>query len=275
MTTLSLYQVDAFTDRLFGGNPAAVVPLENWLDDDLMQAIAGENNLAETAFFVPEGDGYRIRWFTPQCEVPLCGHATLASAWVIFNRIAPGVTALRFQSQSGLLGVAKRDDGWLELDFPNLPFEAAPLPPELASALGLPERGIEVDACFTVADDSNTLVVLRNADAVSALEPDFRALKGMGHLGLGIIVTAPGTDCDFVSRYFAPAGGIDEDPVTGSIHSVLTPYWAERLGKEQLAARQISRRGGVLRCALRGDRVAIAGQAVPYLEGRIEISSAR
>jgi PhzF family phenazine biosynthesis protein len=266
MTTLTMYQVDAFTAKLFGGNPAAVVPLREWLADDLMQAIAGENNLSETAFFVPEGDGYRIRWFTPTREVPLCGHATLASAWVIFHHLEPSATRVSFQSQSGPLAVERLADDWLELDFPNLPCEAVPVPQDLADALG-----VVPEACFAIAPDANTMVVLGNAAAVDALEPDLRALKGMSHLGLGLIATAPGDDCDFVSRYFAPAGGIDEDPVTGSIHSVLTPYWAERLGREKLDARQVSKRGGVLRCALRGDRVAIAGQAVSYLQGSIRL----
>lgn len=271
MQTLPIYQVDAFTDRLFGGNPAAVIPLTQWLDDDLMQAIAAENNLSETAFFVTAGDGYEIRWFTPACEVPLCGHATLASAWVIFNHLEPSAQRLQFQSQSGPLAVTRGSDGWLELDFPNIPCEQIPLPGALADALGLATAGIEPVGCFTVVPDANTMVVLADAQAVQALQPDFRALLRVPHLGLGLIATAPGDDCDFVSRYFVPAGGIDEDPVTGSTHSVLTPYWARRLGRDSLSARQLSQRGGVLRCALRGDRVAIAGQAVPYLTGEIQL----
>ena len=236
-----------------------------------MQEIAAENNLAETAFFVPEGAGYRIRWFTPLCEVPLCGHATLASAWVIFHHLAPISTAVQFQSLSGPLGVHRLDDGWLELDFPSLPCSPVAMPQELATALGVETRGLAVKGCYMVTGDSNTLVELENIAAVKALDPDFRALKALRHLGLGIIVTARGDDCDFVSRYFAPAGGIDEDPVTGSTHSVLTPFWAARLGRSTLTARQISRRGGELRCTHRGERVGIAGQAAGYLEAVITL----
>lgn len=271
MKALKIYQVDAFTDQLFGGNPAAVVPLQEWLSDELMQRIAAENNLSETAFFAPADKGYRIRWFTPTREVPLCGHATLASAWVYFSHLDPNAGRVEFASQSGPLAVEKRQDGWLELDFPMIPCERIPLPPQLDDALGLSAKGIEPEACFTIVPDANTLIVLPGAAAVKALTPDFRALKAVPGLGLGLIATAPGEDCDFVSRYFAPAGGIDEDPVTGSTHSVLTPYWAERLGRKALLARQVSERGGILRCEVRGDRVAIAGQAVPYLRGEIQL----
>ncbi|MAL99678.1 MAG: isomerase [Alteromonadaceae bacterium] len=268
MQSLPIYQIDAFTDRLFGGNPAAVVPLEHWLDERLMQAIALENNLSETAFFVPVDDGYEIRWFTPTREVPLCGHATLASAWVIFEHLQPTGSRLLFRSASGPLAVEKRADGWLELDFPSIPSMPRDTPPELSEALG-----VQPEACFTVEEDANTLVLLGDEAAVRNLQPDIRAIGAMADLGLGIIVTATGTECDFVSRYFAPAGGIEEDPVTGSTHCVLAPFWAARLGRRQLRARQVSARGGTLHCELRnvGDeaRVAIAGQAVPYLEGRI------
>lgn len=271
MKALTMYQIDAFTNQLFNGNPAAVVPLENWLAEELMQTIAAENNLSETAFFVPAGNGYHIRWFTPTREVPLCGHATLASAWVIFAHFKPEACRIEFQSQSGPLAVEKLPDGWLELDFPTIPGEEIPAPRALIDALGLAELGIAPEACFTVAHDANTMIVLPNAEAVRNVTPDLQALKGMPELGLGVIVTAKGDDCDFVSRYFAPAGGIDEDPVTGSTHSVLTPYWSERLGRDTLAARQVSRRGGILRCTLRDDRVGIAGQAVPYLQGQIQV----
>jgi PhzF family phenazine biosynthesis protein len=261
-----IYQVDAFTDRLFGGNPAAVMPLESDLSDDTLLALAAENNLSETAFFtaLPEEDDadFRIRWFTPGTEVPLCGHATLASAWVIFNRLDwPGDT-LRFQSKSGMLGVTRGEDDWLTLDFPNLDFEQRPTPPAITEALeNAPETA------FFVPNDTNYMVVLADEAAVRAAEPDLRTLKTLGNQGL--IITAPGQDCDFVSRYFAPGAGIDEDPVTGSIHSVLVPYWAEKLGKTRFDARQVSRRGGRLRCELKGDRVAIAGQAVLYMEGNV------
>lgn len=272
MTVQTIYQVDAFTDSLFSGNPAAVVPLTQWLDDSLMQAIAAENNLSETAFFVPAGDGYEIRWFTPTREVPLCGHATLASAWVIFSHIDTGASRIAFQSESGPLTVERLQDGWLELDFPAIPCEEIGLPKPLAEALGLTgEDCAGPEACFSVIPDANTMVVLASAAAVSALQPDLRALQAIPGLGLGVIATAPGDDCDFVSRYFAPAGGIDEDPVTGSTHSVLTPFWAERLHRNKMLARQLSRRGGTLRCELRGNRVAIAGQAVPFLHGEIRL----
>lgn len=268
MTTLPLYQVDAFTNRPFCGNPAAVIPLESWLDDELMQAIALENNLSETAFIVPEPDDadadFHIRWFTPGTEVPLCGHATLASAWVIFNRLDWSKTAVRFRSKSGPLGVRKIENNWLELDFPNLPFESIPTPDVIRRcAEGLP------DNAFVINNDANHMVVLESESAVRSFSPDLRILKGLDRGGL--IVTAAGEDSDFVSRYFCPADGIDEDPVTGSIHSVLTPYWAERLGKTTLFARQVSARGGELRCELHGERVHIAGQAVPFMEGQITL----
>ena len=266
--TQPIYQVDAFTGTLFGGNPAAVMPLESWLTDKTMLAVALENNLSETAFFVrlPEDDeaDFHIRWFTPGIEVPLCGHATLASAWVIFNKLGWDREHIRFRSKSGPLSVKQTDDGWLVMDFPNLAFEAQPTPALIQEALG--------DApatAFFVPNDTNYLLVLDDEAAVRAAQPDIRKLKQLGNQGL--IVTAPGTDCDFVSRYFAPGAGIDEDPVTGSIHSVLVPYWAEKLGKNKLEARQLSARGGVLRCELKGDRVDIAGQATFYMEGSVHL----
>ncbi len=243
--THPLYQVDAFTSKVFGGNPAAVMPLEQWLPDNVMLSLAMENNLSETAFFVrlPEDEeaDFHIRWFTPGTEVPLCGHAN---------------------SKSGRLSVRQSDDGWLVLDFPNLAFEEQTTPTLIREALeGAP------DTAFFVPNDTNYMVVLKDEAAVRAAQPDMRKLKQLGNQGL--IITAPGTDCDFVSRYFAPGAGIDEDPVTGSIHSVLVPYWAEKLGKTRLDARQISARGGVLRCELKGDRVDIAGQAAFYMEGSV------
>ncbi|PHQ24281.1 isomerase [Marinobacter guineae] len=261
-----IYQVDAFTSRIFGGNPAAVMPLESWLPDETMLSLALENNLSETAFFVPlpeedEAD-FHIRWFTPGIEVPLCGHATLASAWVMFNKLGWDQEQIRFRSKSGPLAVKQTDDGWLVLDFPNFACEEQPTPALIREALkGAPETA------FFVQNDTNYMVVLEDEAAVRAAQPDIRKLKQLGNLGL--IVTAPGAECDFVSRYFAPGGGIDEDPVTGSIHSVLVPFWAERLGKNRLEARQISARGGVLRCELKGDRVDIAGQAAFYMEGSV------
>lgn len=266
--TYSIYQVDAFTDRIFGGNPAAVMPLEQWLPDETLLALAGENNLSETAFLVPLTDSddadFHIRWFTPDVEVPLCGHATLASAWVMFNKLGWAHETIRFQSRSGPLAVGKTTDGWLVLDFPNLAFEARETPQLIKDALpGAPETA------YFVPNDTNYMIILDSEAAVRAAQPDLRRLKELGNQGL--IVTAPGEQCDFVSRYFAPGAGIDEDPVTGAIHSVLVPYWAERLGRTVLEARQVSRRGGVLRCELKGERVAIAGQAAFFMEGTVQL----
>ena len=268
MKTLPIYQVDAFTSQIFGGNPAAVMPLEEWLPDETMQKLALENNLSETAFLVPlpedTDEDFHIRWFTPGIEVPLCGHATLASAWVLFNKLGWKKEQIRFQSKSGPLGVKQTDDDWLELDFPNLDFEERPTPSLILETLeSAPETS------FFVSKDTNYLVVLRDENEVKAAQPDLRKLKALGNLG--VIITAPGDNSDFVSRYFAPGGGIDEDPVTGSIHSVLVPYWAEQLGKNTLLAKQVSARGGVLRCELKGDRVAIAGQAAFYMEGSVHL----
>ncbi|WP_097460712.1 PhzF family phenazine biosynthesis protein [Mangrovitalea sediminis] len=266
MTTLTMYQVDAFTHRLFGGNPAAVVPLERWINDSLLQAIAKENNLSETAFFVETGAHYQLRWFTPATEVPLCGHATLASAWVIFNELDPELNEIQFSSLSGPLSVRRLDRGWMELDFPAFATEAL----EAQDAAALSEAmGARPGESLRVLDKENAMLVFERAEQVRGLAPDLRSLRSLPYAG--VIATAPGDDCDFVSRYFAPAVGIDEDPVTGSIHCGLTPYWADRLGKTTLEARQISSRGGVLRCSLRGDRVGIAGQAVPYLTGELTL----
>ncbi|WP_111497842.1 MULTISPECIES: PhzF family phenazine biosynthesis protein [Marinobacter] len=268
MISLPLYQVDAFAHQPFSGNPAAVMPLDHWLPDAQMQAIAGENNLSETAFLVREPAGseadFHIRWFTPGTEVPLCGHATLASAWVLFHRLGWTDEVVRFRSLSGPLAVRQLDNDWLELDFPSLPFDAMATPNLIREAIpGAP------DEVYRVNVDANYLVVLESEAAVRALNPDLRRLKQLERGG--VIVTAPGDaeSRDFISRYFCPADGIDEDPVTGSIHSVLTPFWAERLGKTELRAQQVSTRGGELRCRLAGDRVRIAGQAVPFLEGQV------
>lgn len=261
-----IYQVDAFTDRVFGGNPAAIMPLEKELPDATLQALALENNLSETAFLyrLPEGSeaDFQIRWFTPGTEVPLCGHATLASAWVIFNKLGWQGDQVRFLSRSGPLGVSKGENDWLTLDFPNLPFEEQATPAIVKDAL--PEAP---DTAYYVPNDTNYMVVLPDEAAVLAATPDFTMLKKLGNQGL--IVTARGSESDFVSRYFAPGAGIEEDPVTGSIHSVLVPYWAEKLGKNELYAKQVSARGGVLRCELKGERVAISGQAAFYMEGQV------
>jgi PhzF family phenazine biosynthesis protein len=264
MRRLRIYQVDAFTGRLFGGNPAAVVPLETWLDASTMQSIALENNLAETAFFVSEGDGFRLRWFTPEVEVKLCGHATLASAHVLFTMLEPGRRAVKFETQSGTLTVVASGDR-LVMDFPRWTLSAAPAdaPSVLAAALNAaPARVLSTgggDYLFAVFD---------REDDVRALAPDFGALR---KLGLTVIATAPGTRSDCVVRFFAPAAGIDEDPGTGSIHCALAPYWCERLGKRTLHSLQVSKRGSELHCTLEDERVLIAGQAVKYLEGWIEV----
>lgn len=263
-----IYQVDAFTGELFGGNPAAVMPLEHWLDDATLLALAGENNLSETAFFVRENDSadadFHIRWFTPGAEVPLCGHATLASAWVIFNKLGWSGERIRLRSQSGILGVQQNADGWLTLDFPRLDWQERPTPDLLKQALpGAP------DTALFVPNDTNYLLTLESEQAVLDAAPDMRLLKQLGNQG--VIVTARGENCDFVSRYFAPGVGIDEDPVTGSIHSVLVPWWAGKLGGTRFLARQLSARGGELRCELKGDRVEIAGQAAFYMEGQVHL----
>jgi PhzF family phenazine biosynthesis protein len=264
MKRLRIYQVDAFTGRLFGGNPAAVVPLETWLDAATMQSIALENNLAETAFFVPEGDGFRLRWFTPEVEVKLCGHATLASAHVLFTILEPARRTVKFETLSGTLNVAASGD-LLVMDFPrwSLSAASADAPRALAAALSAaPVRVLSTGAgdCWLALFDSE-------AD-VRALAPDFGALR---KLGMTVIATAPGTRSDCVVRFFAPSAGIDEDPGTGSIHCALTPYWCERLGKRTLHSLQVSKRGSELHCSLEGERVLIAGQAVKYLEGWIEV----
>ena len=256
-----IYQVDAFTDRVFGGNPAAVVPLEGpWPPDETLQAIALENNLSETAFVRPRPDGYDLRWFTPGAEVDLCGHATLATAHVLFEGAESGAEELVFHTQSGPLQVRRRRD-LLELNFPARPGLVIPQPGGLSAALGaLPE------ACFRSRD---LMAVFADESALRALRPNFPALLQQDYLG--IIVTAPGDNCDFVSRFFAPAVGVDEDPVTGSAHCTLIPYWAERLGKTSMEARQISAREGRLICEVHGERVTMAGHAVSYMRGEITV----
>ena len=260
---IPLYQVDAFTGRLFGGNPAAVCPLAEWLPEATMQSIAAENNLAETAFFVPQGEGYLLRWFTPTVEVELCGHATLASGYVVTHILAPDRHSVRFETlKAGPLEVAREGD-LLAMDFPAWPPERAPADRRILAALG------KMPAESFVAR-GRTLAVYERAEDVAALKPDFAAMRAVP--GADAIVTAPGVDdIDFVSRYFAPNFGVDEDPATGSAHCVLAPYWAKRLGKTQLEARQISARIGELSCTLRGDRITLAGRAVLYLEGAITV----
>jgi PhzF family phenazine biosynthesis protein len=256
-----LYKVDAFTSRVFAGNPAAVVPLEGWLDDGLLQAIAAENNVSATAYIVGGRGRYQIRWMTPTTEVALCGHATLASAWVVCNELEPGKDSVTFDSKSGPLVVAREGD-LLALDFPSGPPEPATAAlPALTEALGRAPREAWAARDYMAVFDS--------ADDVRDLRPDMARLAALDHFG--VIATAPGQGVDFVSRFFAPSEGIPEDPVCGSAHCTLVPYWARRLGKARLNARQISSRGGELECEDRGERVRIAGRAVKFLEGVIEL----
>lgn len=260
---LRIWQVDAFASRRFGGNPAAVVPLEAWLADELMLAIANENNLSETAFFVRDGNEYHIRWFTPTREVALCGHATLASAYVVFHELAPQRTKVVFGSQSGPLTV-ERDGDKLVLDFPANRLDPAPEHPALVTALGRAPRELYQAKQWLALYDSE--------EDVRALAPDMAGIVATGIYG--VIATAPGRDCDFVSRFFAPTAGVPEDPATGSAHTYLTPFWAQKLGKSSFFARQVSARGGELWTELRGSteqRVSIAGSAVPYLQGIIDV----
>jgi PhzF family phenazine biosynthesis protein len=254
-----IHQIDAFADRPFAGNPAAVCPLQSWLPDATLQAIAAENNLAETAFYVPEGEGYRLRWFTPVVEIELCGHATLASAFVIFEET--GRDRVRFQTLSGLLEVRRSGD-MLTLDFPATPPKPCPVPPALADALG--KAPVEVLAA------RDYVCVFEKESDIRDLDPDQAAVARLDKFA--VIVTAPGRTYDFVSRFFAPAKGIPEDPVTGSAHCALTPYWAGRLGKTRLNARQLSKRGGDLLCELKGERVEMSGRAVRFLRGEIELA---
>jgi PhzF family phenazine biosynthesis protein len=257
---LAMYQVDAFTGRLFGGNPAAVVLLEEELPAATMQAIAAENNLSETAFVLPEEGAYRLRWFTPKVEVGLCGHATLGAAHVLFEIGAAGGDSVRFETESGTLTVSKEGD-LLSMNFPALPPEPVAKTQELVRVLGA--TPIEVHAA------RDLMAVFETQEEIIGLTPDFVKLALMEPFA--VIVTAPGNDVDFVSRFFAPKVGIDEDPVTGSAHCTLIPYWAKRLGKEKLHALQVSKRGGELFGEQLGERVAIKGRAVEYLRGRIRI----
>jgi len=257
---IPVYQIDAFTQRVFHGNPAAVCPLEQWLDDNQLQAIAAENNLPETAYIVRQGEHYEIRWFTPEQEIDLCGHATLASAFVIFRHLEPQRKAVTFHSKSGSLPVTKEEDR-VCLDFPARAPVACSVSEGLLTALG----GNPVE----VLCSRDYLVVYESEEQLRRLRPDMAVLKTLDRLG--VIVTAPAQSVDFVSRFFAPGAGIPEDPVTGSAHCTLIPYWARRLDKTHLHAFQVSQRGGELFCELRKDRVMIAGHAIQYLEGSIEI----
>lgn len=257
---IRLYQIDAFTDRVFGGNPAAVCPLERWPGDALLQAIAAENNLSETAFFVPQSNQFHLRWFTPVIEVDLCGHATLASAWVIFNELEPTRTSVTFSTRSGDLTV-QRDGELLVMDFPAYTLTACEAPEALIAGLGRAPQAVFASEDY--------LAVFASEDEVRQLQPNMQALAQLDRRG--VIATAPSNNADFVSRFFAPRYGIPEDPVTGSAHCALVPYWAARLGKTRLHARQVSARGGELFCEARSERVQIAGRAAKYLDGEIAI----
>ena len=262
---LDIFQVDAFTSRTFGGNPAAIVPLTQWLPDETMLAIAAENNLAETAFFVRKGERYDIRWFTPKVEVDLCGHATLASAHVIFNELKLESSEIKFHShRSGELGVTKDGDR-LVLDFPAYTMKEIEPIPMLVGTEVPPLR-------YWESQGHMLFLLLENQKAVEELQPDMHRVLELPYDE--VIITTRGEDCDFASRMFAPRLGIPEDPVTGAIHCALIPYWAKELGKEKLFARQVSRRGGELFCELAGDRVKIGGNAVLYLKGDIYVEAA-
>jgi PhzF family phenazine biosynthesis protein len=259
---LPLFQIDAFATQCFRGNPAAVMPLEEYLPDAVLQAIAAENNLSETAFLVRDGEGYRIRWFTPALEVPLCGHATLASAAVVMERLERGRSHVVFHSASGPLTVMRAGASYI-MNFPARPAQSMPTPAGFADALGAEPVEVFVNV-------HNYMVLLSSASVVRKLTPNLAAVARIDRLG--IIVTAPGdAGYDCVSRYFAPAKGIPEDPVTGGAHCMLVPYWCQRLGKSALRAYQASARGGELHCRALGDRVELAGSCVFYLEGTVEI----
>jgi PhzF family phenazine biosynthesis protein len=256
MMKIPLYQIDAFTSKVFAGNPAAVCPLEQWLPDEQMQAIAAENNLSETAFFVKNKDQYDLRWFTPKTEVDLCGHATLASAYVIFNYVDRAAQSVAFKTKSGMLQV-NRERALLAMNFPTRKASPCPMPEQIIQGLGKQPEEVLLARDYLVVYDTEA--------TVRSLTPDMSLL--LDNDALGIIVTAAGDNSDFVSRFFAPKVGIPEDPVTGSAHSTLIPYWSDKLGKKKVHAFQVSHRGGELFCENLGERVKIAGNAVRYSEG--------
>ncbi|WP_338046306.1 PhzF family phenazine biosynthesis protein [Polyangium spumosum] len=260
---IPLYQIDAFTRRAFAGNPAAVCPLDAWLPDETLQAIAAENNLSETAFFVAQGDRYELRWFTPAVEVDLCGHATLAAGFVVLERLAPHLGSVSFHTRSGELVVRRAEGGLLSIDLPARPPAPREVTDALAEALG--KRPI---AAFAARD---LVALYESAEDVRALRPDMARVAALDTFAVGVTARGTGIDADFdfVSRFFAPAKGVPEDPVTGSLHSTLVPLWASRLGRARLRARQVSARGGELDCTLAGDRVLLAGGAVLVIEGRM------
>jgi PhzF family phenazine biosynthesis protein len=261
--SLPVFYVDAFTAQPFSGNPAAVCPLTNWLDDGILTSVAAENNLSETAFIVPVGEGYDLRWFTPHCEVKLCGHATLAAAFILFKFLEPERDSVHFETRfRGRLTVS-RDAGLLAMDFPALPpWKCLEAPNALIDGLGAKPATV-------VQIEDNYFAVYESEEEIRRIEPDFRLIETLHPAGVG--VTAPGNDCDFVSRFFVPSYGIPEDPVTGSTHCSLAPYWGQRLGKKSLHARQVSKRGGELWCEVKDDRVILKGNAVLTMRGEIFI----
>lgn len=259
---ISLYQIDAFASKLFEGNPAAVCPLDAWLPDEVMQSIAAENNLSETAFFVPKGNGFHIRWFTPVSEVDLCGHATLAAAYVLFNILEFKKDKIEFDSKSGILTVTK-DKEWLVMDFPAQPPVPCDIPEEIVKAFNT----VPTDCLMS----EDYIVVFESEIDIESAKPDFEKLKKLGLRG--VIITAKSTRYDFVSRFFAPRYGIPEDPVTGSAYTQLAPYWASQIGPQKFSVKQMSSRGGELTCEVVDDRVFISGKAIKYLEGKIEIKT--
>jgi PhzF family phenazine biosynthesis protein len=258
---IKIFQIDAFSDKVFGGNPAAVCPLDSWLEDSILQQIAAENNLAETSFFVPEGDVYRLRWFTPKAEVDLCGHATVAAASVMFNQLNYKGTEIAFQSRSGILKVTKNGD-WYALNFPSDTLQKIEIKEE--HRLCFDKIPAEI-----YKGKSDLMFVFDKPDDIMHIKPGLLQIASLPQRG--VIVTSTGTDVDFISRFFGPAVGIPEDPVTGSAHTSLTPYWSKRLHKTELTARQVSERGGYLKCKMLGERVEISGQAAFYLSGEIVI----
>lgn len=259
---LAIYQVDAFAEKVFTGNPAAVIPLENWIDEKLMQQIAMENNLSETVYFVKTNEGYHLRWFTPEYEIDLCGHATLASAFIIKNFLEPHVAEINFTTQKAGILKASAKKGMYTLDFPSRMPKACKVPDQLLKSVG-------ISAFVEVLKSRDYFVVLPNEEAVKNAQPDYTLMKELD--AIGVIVTAKGKDGDIVSRCFYPGAGIPEDPVTGSAHCNIVPYWAEKLGKTKLSCKQLSFRGGVLQCQLQGDRVLMSGQCVLYLTGEIQV----
>ena len=262
---IPIYQVDAFASRVFAGNQAAVCPLKQWLPDELLQSIAQENNLSETAFFIEEKGVYHIRWFTPKAEVDLCGHATLATAHVIINCMEQQSDMVSFISKSGLLKVTQQEH-LLTLDFPKLDPKPCVAPKDLLDGLRVEPKDVAPDEVLFAKD---YIVVYGTGSDVSLCHPDLSKLKTLD--ARGVAITAPGNDVDFVSRFFAPKLGIAEDSVTGSLHCAITPYWAKRLGKTRLTANQLSERGGELICTDNGDRILISGQAVEFMRGEIKL----